>query len=66
VHFSAHQPKVAGSTLTQNEKRAIMKELQRKKQAVGIETFKITLNLVFNFGSKFTRIYSVEKTDSLG
>lgn len=34
THFSAQQPKIAGSTLTQNEKRAIMKELRRKKKEV--------------------------------
>jgi hypothetical protein len=48
VHFSAHQPKVAGSTLTLNEKKAIMKELHRKKAAVSFCS-----ELLLNFGSIF-------------
>jgi len=34
THFSAQEPKIAGSTLTQKEKKAIMRELSRKKRSV--------------------------------
>jgi len=66
VHFSAHQPKVAGSTLTQNEKRAIMKELQRKKLAVRNREIGNYLVWVLNFGSKLAPNNLVEKIDPAG
>lgn len=39
THFSAQQPRIAGSTLTHSEKRAIMKELRKKKREVIITFF---------------------------
>ena len=58
THFSAQQPKVAGSTLTMAEKRAIMKQHRRNKQKV-----KKTSSQFFEFFFVFN-FFSFQKIDS--
>jgi len=36
THFSAQEPKIAGSSLTVEEKKAIKRELMRKKREVSL------------------------------
>lgn len=46
THFSAQRPKIAGSTLTQKEKKAIMRELRRKKKEVNQKFYNFLRKLI--------------------